>query len=176
MSIEIDPKLLTAKESVDGEKWQTWEKKNFNIHRGVVEWYVDEGFQSIDEIALRIREEIKAQFRPGWFRGFGFGTILHFTEIPADFSNICAHIDTRNKKHGVWQWAVACFDEDKRAFGIHTWLHGYLRPVYDSVLSQLESRGYECESVDADVDKLFVVLGKISRVCKAVKIIGGQIG
>lgn len=173
METTIDPKLLKPKSPVAESRWRLWQKKNFNIHRGVIEWSVDHDFQSIDDVALRIREGVKTEFRPNWLRGFGFGTILHFKTVSEDFVQICNHIDSRNKKNGVWQWAILQFDDDKVAVGVHTWLHGYLRPVYDSVIGQLEDDGYECKSADAEIDKLVATFQKIQRVCKPIQIAAG---
>jgi hypothetical protein len=173
METTIDPKLLTPMVPKSEATWHLWQKKNFNIHRGVIEWSLDEDFQSINELALRIREGVKTEFRPGWLRGFGFGTVLHFKAVSEDFVQICDHVDTRNKKNGVWQWAILQFDDDKVAVGVHTWLHGYLRPVYDSILAQLEHDGYECMSADAEVDKLIATLMKVQRLCKPLQMAAG---
>jgi hypothetical protein len=176
MAIAFDRSMLVPRASTFAREWTVWEKKTFNIHRGVIDWNVRESFDSIDQVASKIRAGVLEEFRPNWFRGFGFGVMLHMQVVPPDASKICNYIDTRNKRGGVWQWAVLCFDEDRRAIGIHTWLHGYLRPVYESALCQLVSQGYECESIDSDVDKLFVTLGRIATACRVLKILGGSLG
>jgi hypothetical protein len=176
MAISFDRDVLFPRVSRSATPWRIWEKKTFNIHRGVIDWNVVESLQSIDQLAVKIRDGVKEEFQPKWFRGFGFGTILHLHAIPGDASKICEYIDTRNNRRGVWQWAILCFDEDKKAIGIHTWLHGYLRPVYESALVQLAAQGFEIESIDADVDKLFVVLDRIAKVCRVARILGGSLG
>jgi hypothetical protein len=176
MEFNFDTKLMTPKTPVSRETWRTWEKKTFNIHRGVIDWNIRGHCNSIEEIAARIRAGVKTEFHPGWLRGFGFGAILRFVDAPIDIANICHHVDTLNKKNGVWQWVIVCFDEEKVALVIHTWLQGYLRPVYESLMGQLSASGYQCESVDAEIDKLFVTLRRIATVCKAIKIVGGSLG
>ena len=171
-NLTIDEGLLKSRPAVFEKNWRVWEKKNFNLHRGLLEWPAVP-CASMDEIAGRIRDGVKREFKPGWLRGFGFGTILHFQTAPPDFMRICGHIDRRNKTNGVWQWAVVQFDEDKVALGIHTWLHGYLRPVYESVLLQLSSSGYQCHSVDAEIDPLIAALARIGKVCHAIGGIAG---
>ena len=175
MEIIIDPKLLKPKAPISESAWRLWQKKNLNIHRGVIEWSVRHDFESVNDLALRIREGVKTEFRPGWLRGFGFGTLLHFKAVSEDFLQICNHIDTRNKKNGVWQWAILLFDEDKVAVGVHTWLHGYLRPVYDSTMRQLEENGYECKSADAEVDQLIATLMEIQKACKPIQILARMV-
>ena len=162
MDIQIDCKTLVLKKPVADENWRVWERKTFNLHRGVIDWPITETASSIDDIAAKLRSGVQLEFRPGRFRGFGFGTILHFQNVPSDCGRLCEYVDTRNRKDGVWQWIILCFDEVKRAIGIHTWQHGYLRPVYESILGQLRSCGYECESVDKDVDTLVAMLQRIA--------------
>lgn len=173
METAIDPKLLKPRPPTWETTWRLWQKSNLNIHRGVIEWSVDQEFESVNELASRIRKGVKTEFRPGWLRGFGFGTILHFKSLSKDFAQICRHIDARNKKNGVWQWAIMQFDDDKVAIGVHTWLHGYLRPVYDSIMTRLEDDGYECKSTDAEIDPLIATLMKIQRVCKPIQMVAG---
>ncbi|TWT31973.1 hypothetical protein [Blastopirellula retiformator] len=171
MNADIDPKKLTPKSPISEVAWRLWEKKNLNIHRGVVEWHVDQPFESVHDLATHIRTGVKTEFRPGWLRGFGFGTVLHFQSLSPDFAQICQHIDGRNKKNGVWQWAVLQFDDDKVAIGVHTWMHGYLHPVYESILARLEANGYQCKSTDAEVDKLIATLTKIHDYCSPVQLV-----
>jgi len=173
MQILVDRKILKPKAPVLEKDWRLWEKKSLNLHRGLIDWTIRDGHGSMDEIADRIRKGVVTEFKPGRFRGFGFGTILHLKVAPMDFVRICSHIDARNQTDGVWQWAIICFDEDRVAVGIHTWLHGYLRPVYELVLEELAVQGYECQSTDAEVDQLFVTLAKIGKVCRALHAIGG---
>lgn len=173
-TVYIDEGLLRPKRPVGEAAWRIWEKKTLNIHRGLIEW-PDTPSAPVDAIACRIRASVRSEFRPDWFRGFGFGTILHLSTATPDFCEICRHIDRRNKTNGVWQWAVVQFDHDNVALGIHTWLHGYLRPVYESVLHQLASQGYQCHSVEAEMDPLIEKLRKIAKVCHAIQAVTGVI-
>jgi len=174
MKFDIPTNLLTRTTPKIHKDWTTWEKKNFNIHRGLIEWDAPR-VDSIHTLAEQIRLGVREEFKPGWFRGFGFGTILHFREVPSDFAEICQHIDTRNNKNGVWQWAVVVLQEDKTAIAIHTWLNGYLRPVYDSLVTQLEQNGFQCHASDAEVDALIAQLKKIADTCRMIRRLGNLI-
>jgi len=172
VTFNIDSKLLKPITPRHQPEWHLWQKKNFNIHRGLVELTARQ-VNSIDDLAREVREGIRSEFRPGWLRGFGFGAIIHFNEIPADFTQICQHVDSRNKRHGVWQWIIACLDEDNVAVAIHTWLHGYLRPAYDSVLEQLAKQGYQCHAADAEVDVVIATLQRVAQTCRMVQRVTG---
>jgi len=171
MEVCIDPKLLQPKTPIIENSWRIWQKKNFSIHRGVIDWTIENEYTSIEDLASRIRTGVREEFRPSWWRGFGFGTVLHFKTVSEDFGQICKHIDTRNKNHGTWQWAILQFDDDKVAVGVHTWLHGFLRPVYDNILGRLEQNGYECSSSDAEMDQLFLTLQKIQKICRPLNLL-----
>jgi hypothetical protein len=175
MANAIDEKLLKPKAPERQRDWKLWQKKSFNIHRGLIEFAAKRG-RTLEDTARLVREGVRAEFRPGWFRGFGFGAIIHFEELPRDFTEICHYVDTRNKRHGVWQWVIACLDEDKVAVAVHTWLHGYLRPVYDSVLQQLAASGYECSASDSEVDALIATLARIAKVGRIIRRAGGLLG
>lgn len=70
---------------------------------------------------------------------------------------------------------MVILQEDKVAIAIHTWLHGYLRPVYDSVLQQLEQDGFQCHASDAEVDVLIARLQKIQEACRMIQRVAGVI-
>ncbi|MFV0444611.1 MAG: hypothetical protein ACK5Q5_13660 [Planctomycetaceae bacterium] len=171
MAFNIDPGLLTTVAAKSHPHWSLWEKKSLNIHRGLIELTAQD-VRSVYDLARDIRDGARDEFRPSWFRGLGFGTIIHFNEVPDDFVEICQHVDTRNRRHGVWQWMIACFDDDKVALSVHTWLNGYLRPAYDSVLQQLSDRGYNCQATDAEVDPLILTLRKIAKGCRSISNLG----
>lgn len=174
MTLAIDDTLLRSIAPKHRSDWRLWQKKSFNIHRGIIELTARD-IPSIDDLASDIRSGVRKEFRPGWLRGFGFGTVIHFRNMPADFTSICEHVDTRNKRHGVWQWMVACVDTDRIAIGIHTWLHGYLRPVYESILQQLEADNYECMSIDADIDEIIAGLQRFAARCRVFQGVAGVV-
>ncbi len=169
MNLKIDNKLLRLIPSTYEPTWRLLQKKSLNIHRGVIECSFGDDFISINELAGRIRTSVKKEFNPSWLRSFGFGAVIHMKTMTEDFLQICHHIDTKNKKDGVWQWAIIIFDDDKVAVGIHTWLHGYLRPVYDSLMVQLMEKNFECQSTDAKIDTLLETLGNVQTKCKAIE-------
>ncbi|MBN1911299.1 MAG: hypothetical protein JW818_16265 [Pirellulales bacterium] len=152
IDFHIDPKLLKKKNAQAEFRWRLWEKKNLNIHRAVIEWVVPDSFKSIDDVAVRVRKGVCEEFRPGRFRGLGFGAILYFDKQPPGFYRFDEHIDRRQRSREIWQWVIAIIEKDRLAVGVHTWLPGYLRPVYDSILAQLSAAGFECHAADTGKD------------------------
>lgn len=167
IEIDIDPKLLKKTQSLDQPHWTVWEFKDFNKHRGVVEFTQHE-IESIDDFGAETRHKILDVYGPSRMRGLGFGVIIHLNEFPEDYESLLKLIDTRNRSNGVWQFIIACVDSDKKAVGFRTWNPGpfqpiYLFPVYESILRQLAVAGYACEHREADVDPLINKLFRIAR-------------
>jgi len=158
MPVDIDLSLVQPKRTMVEVDWQLWEKSTLNLHRGVIEWRVDQECPSVDELAARIRQGVRTEFRPGWFRGFAFGAILHVPRLTENLAALSDCIDRRNNSQGVWQWVVVQSEHDHAAMGIHTWQHGYLRPIYDQVMAQLAADDFDCRTMDVEMDRFMSVL------------------
>jgi len=61
-------------------------------------------------------------------------------------------VDRRNRRGGIWQWAIVVSKEDRAGIAVHTWHHGFLRPVYDDLLVQLREQGIDVQSLDTETD------------------------
>lgn len=51
--------------------------------------------------------------------------------------------------------------EPKVAIGMHTWLPGYLAPVYEGILNQCEKLGYDVARFTKDMDAFMAWLTKL---------------
>ncbi|HEU4342443.1 MAG TPA: hypothetical protein VFU31_12810 [Candidatus Binatia bacterium] len=159
MNLSIPAELLSPKQPCNPHLSDAlWEKKTLNLFRGVIESRATQ--MSAVEIGNHVRRIVKEEFKPGFFLPFAFGAIVHLDSTPPAISDIAKLIDTKARWRDTWQWVIVCDNNRKKAFGVHTWLHGYLRPVYEDLLAQLESAGYNCTSQDRAVDNLFVQLEK----------------
>lgn len=167
MELIIDPIRLTKRRTRCGEFAHVWEHRTLNRHCGVVELQASNRFSSPDGVGQLVRGMVKHEFRPAWFRGFAFGTVIHFTGTASGFRDIDRFhrlIDCRNKSAGVWQWMVICFERDKTAIGIHTWMkHTYLHPIYESVLRQFDAAGYKCDAFYVETPQLFANAEKLRQ-------------
>ena len=77
---------------------------------------------------------------------------------------IDSSIDTRASKKGCWQWTVIAGTESQTAVGIHTWIEGYLSPVYREILKQYESAGWMVGDVKKEKDQLMKFLTSATRL------------
>lgn len=179
MNLSIPTELLSPKQRRNPRLSEAlWEKKTLNLFRGVIESRAMQ--MSAVEIGNHVRQIVKEEFNPGFFVPFAFGAIVHLDSTPPAISDIAKLIDTKARWRDTWQWVIVCDNNRKKAFGVHTWLHGYLRPVYEDLLAQLESAGYSCTSQDRAVDKLFVQLEKstarLLKLRNALLVVGAMLG
>jgi hypothetical protein len=171
MNLRVSPELLEPMEAAfpqsDG---MLWVKKGRNVFRGVIEIYLhDEGAAVA---AGLVRDIVKREFKPGLIVPFAFGAILHFDGTSPNASEMANYIDTKARWRDTWQWVIVCDESRKAAYGIHTWVHGYLRPVYDDILRQLATRGYACTSQDKAVDKFFTRIWSLNaKLLKAKQVL-----
>jgi hypothetical protein len=161
MQLGISPEFLSPKRaSTPGFDGVLWEKKTLNLFRGVIQCNVNA--EGAAEVASYVRQLVVSEYQPGLVVPFAFGTILHFNSAAPAPGDMFEHIDGRARSRGTWQWTIVCDRSTKRAYGIHTWLHGYLTPVYRDLLTQLASHGYSCTSQDKPTDSLFVRIRKLN--------------
>jgi hypothetical protein len=154
MKLTIASELLVPKEpSTPGFRGSLWVKKGTNVFRAVIEYRCKN--ETPTALAGVVRDIVKREFKPGHFIPFAFGAILHFDGTAPGATDMARHIDTKARWRDTWQWMILCDHFEKKAVGIHTWIHGYLRPVYEDLLKQLEAQGYQCTSQDRAVDEVF---------------------
>jgi hypothetical protein len=147
---------LRARGDIPESEWCFWEKRNLNIHRVVGLW--TGGPSSARTIGKETRATLARHFRRAWWRGLGFGAVVEVRDIegfPEEFREL---VDGRENSKGTWQWVVLVSPEHRKAAGLHTWIEGYLSPVYRALLAFLHEQGFEIESVRREKDGLMKVL------------------
>ena len=118
MNLAPDTSGMTPIENAYSSKWRFWELKTPNIHRGIVE-YSPKTDASIEEIEEELRNTVHSVYKPSWWRGFGFGAVLHFHTSPSfELDRFLESIDDKNRSKGVLQWLIA-IDHSKNLSLIH---------------------------------------------------------
>jgi hypothetical protein len=56
-------------------------------------------------------------------------------------------VDEYENNKGTMQWVILLTGDAPKATGVHTWVEGFLSPVYRAVLQALSDSGYQIESV-----------------------------
>lgn len=81
-------------------------------------------------------------------------------------------VDIRENAKGTLQWVVLTAARAQTALGVHTWLEGYLSPVYREILEHLMGQGWEVASAKREKDGLMNFLTGAANTRAAIKTLG----
>lgn len=148
---------------LDEDHWTLWEHKTINMHRAILHWS-NESNLAYPAISDAIRNKIAEKYKVSWWRGFGFGVIIDVPTLPADVDTIDDSIDARDNNKGTWQWTILVCQEPKSIIAVHTWIAGFLTPIYEALLERYRIEGYEIGTFKKEKDKLMKFLTKVSAL------------
>ena len=148
---------LVERCDVHEPNWRFWERRNLNMHRLVGLWRVPHTLNAT-ELDTEARAAIGQHFHRAWWRGLAWGVVVEMPEITLSQSDIKDLIDIRENSRGTWQWLVLVSRTKHVALGAHTWMEGYLSPIYRSLLDELQKREFEVTSVRREKDGLMKIL------------------
>jgi hypothetical protein len=148
---------LPARHELSEPDWSFWERRNLNIHRVVGLWTPRQRLEA-SELKTEARSAIARHFHRSWWRGLAFGVVAAVRDITLSPSDLQELIDGRENVKGTWQWVVLVSDSKKAALGVHTWIEGYLSPVYRDLLGELQGTEYQVTSVRKEKDGLLKFL------------------
>jgi hypothetical protein len=142
MSLPIQPELLD-RTPLTGKSpaLSLWRKKTKNLYRGVLELNCAEAEAS--RISDFVLKAVEAEYKPGFWVPFAFGTVLHFKGAAPSAKELECLVDDRARNRGTWQWVIAVNQSTREAYGIHMWASGYLTPAFEAILKDLNHQGYK---------------------------------
>jgi hypothetical protein len=155
---------LRRRDSGGDSQWSIWERKNWNMHRGVLLFRPSQPGTPFSDVNDAVREEVAQSFRISWWRGFAFGAVIEFPSLPSDVSAVVDSIDGRNRSAGCWQWALLVCQPLKTAIGVHTWMEVALTPLYRALLAELRRQSYEVGNFKKEKDSLIRFLTSVSSL------------
>jgi hypothetical protein len=136
--------------------WHCWEKRSLNLHRVVA--LCTYAPAAARDLETQVRETLGGHFRCAWWRGLGFGVVIEIRDVVGFPEEYRPLVDGRANPKGTWQWVILVSRARRRAWGLHTWLEGYLSPIYRGLLGRLEEQGFEIASVRKEKDGLMRLL------------------
>ena len=149
---ELTSGKLPPRADLHEANWLFWERRNLNLHRVVA--LCTYASSPAGELEARIRETIGRHFRCAWWRGLGFGVVIEVRDVAGFPDEYRPLVDGRANAKGTWQWLILVSRSRRRAWGLHTWVEGFLSPVYRGLLDRLGGQGYEVASVRKEKDGL----------------------
>jgi hypothetical protein len=101
-----------------------------------------------------------------------YGAIVEVEHIRVSTEELESLVDVRDNRKGTLQWVILASSVEPSALGVHTWIEGYLSPVYRGVLRRLADSGYEVGSVCRGKDRLMEALTTAADLHTAVRTFG----
>ena len=152
--------------------WTFWELRTFNLHRVVGLLQADREFAGADDLGAEIREVVSRSFQRSRWRGMAYGVVAEVAAISLRPDDLARLVDIRENAKGTLQWVILVAGEGPVALGVHTWVEGYLSPVYRGALQALAEAGYQVTSVKREKDGLMRVLTSVADVNVAIRSLG----
>jgi len=138
--------------------WSFWELRNLNMHRVVGLLRAERRVTDARTLDAELRGALARNFKRAWWRGIAYGVVA-VNDTPAFTpDDLKILVDERENSRGTMQWVVLVAGAGRKATGVHTWVEGFLSPVYRTVLQALSREGFEISSVMKEKDGLMRVL------------------
>jgi hypothetical protein len=151
--------------------WTFWERRTVNVHRVVGLARADRPFANVQALDAELRGVFARDFKRAWWRGIAYGVLANVGALPFTQDDLKVLVDAYENPKGTMQWVVLVAGDSREATGVHTWIEGYLSPVYRSVLQSLHERGYQVASVRKEKDGLLRVLTGVANA-RAITLTG----
>lgn len=154
--------------------WMFWELRTINIHRvvGLASEYRQ--FANAQELGMEIRGVLARNFKRAWWRGIAYGVVAEVSALSLSPDDLKLLVDVRENPKGDLQWVILVASHARTALGVHTWIEGYLSPVYRNILETLAAKGYQIASVKREKDGLTKFLTAVADVDTAIHSLGAR--
>lgn len=153
---------LKARMDLHERGWTFWELRNINMHRVVGLLRADAPIADVGTLDTTLRGVLGRTFKRAWWRGIAYGVVADVGSFSATPDDLKVLVDGRENTKGTMQWVVLVDGQAHTATGVHTWLEGYLGPVYRAVLQALADQGYQVNSIMKEKDGLMRVLTAVA--------------
>lgn len=152
--------------------WTFWELRTLNIHRVVGLAGEYRQFADARDLEAEIRGVLTRNFKRAWWRGIAYGVVAEVSAISLRPDDLKMLVDIRENEKGTLQWVILVASHARAALGVHTWIEGYLSPVYRNILQALTAKGYQVASVKREKDGLMKFLTAVADVDVAIQSLG----
>jgi hypothetical protein len=143
----VTPKGMQLRSNVPEPGWTFWERRTLNIHRVVGLSRADRRFTDARALDTELRATFARNFTRAWWRGIAYGAVVNVGTLTLTPDDLKILVDEYENEKGTMQWVILLTGDAPKATGVHTWIEGFLSPVYRSVLQALSDSGYQIESV-----------------------------
>jgi len=158
-----EPREMQRRTDLCEPGWTFWERRTLNIHRVVGLFRAKEPLGDACTLDSQLRGVLARDFKRAWWRGIAYGVVVSvgdFTLTPDDLPIL---VDAYENNKGTMQWVVFIAGDARQVTGVHTWIEGYLSPVYRAILETLTRQGYQVASVRKEKDGLLRFLTGVAN-------------
>jgi hypothetical protein len=152
--------------------WTFWELRTLNCHRVVGLAGEYRQFADARDLEGEIRGVLTRNFKRAWWRGIAYGVVAEVSAISLCTDDLKLLVDIRENGKGTLQWVILVASHARTTLGAHTWVEGYLSPVYRDILQAQAGMGYQIASVKRDKDGLMKFLTQVADVDRAIQSLG----
>jgi len=152
--------------------WMFWELRTLNMHRVVGLAGEYRQFADARDLEAEIRGVLTRNFKRAWWRGIAYGVVVEVSAISLRTDDLKLLVDIRENEKGTLQWVILVANHARTALGVHTWIEGYLSPVYRDILQALVAKAYKVASVKREKDGLMKLLTAVADVDIAIQSLG----
>ena len=125
-----------------------------NLHRVVGLLRGDRHFTDARALDAELRGVLARNFKRAWWRGIAYGVMANIRALSLTPDDLKILVDAYENEKGTMQWVILVAGDAREVTGVHTWIEGYLSPVYRAALQRLQERGYKVSSVRKEKDGL----------------------
>jgi hypothetical protein len=159
---------LQRREDIREPGWDFWELRNINMHRVIGLMSEHRQFPDVGSIQSEIRGKVGRNFKVSWWRGMAYGAVAEVSALSLQLNDLEKLVDIRENVKGDLQWLVLVAGGERAALGVHTWIEGYLGPVYRRIVEQLANAGYKVANARREKDGLMKFLTSTADVDVAI--------
>lgn len=158
----VQPKNMRARTDLGEPGWTFWERRTLNLHRVVGLLRADRPFTDPRALDAELRGVLSRDFKRAWWRGIAYGVVANVDARAFTPDDLKILVDAYENDKGTMQWVILVAGDARAMTGVHTWIEGFLSPVYRAALHALQARGYHVSSVRKEQDGLMRVLTAVA--------------
>ena len=155
-------KDMRARTDLSEPGWAFWERRNLNMHRVVGLFRGSQQATDARRLDAELRGALARNFKRAWWRGIAYGVVANVGAVSWTPDDLKLLVDAYENEKGTMQWVVLVTGDTRKVTGVHTWIEGYLSPVYRDILQTLAARGCQITSIMKGKDGLMKFLTAVA--------------
>jgi hypothetical protein len=155
-------KQMHARLDLGEPGWTFWECRTLNLHRVVGLLRTAQNYDDVHALDAVLRGALMRNFTRAWWRGIAYGVVASVGTVRLAAEDLTVLVDAYENRKGTMQWVVLLSDDVHMATGVHTWIEGFLSPVYRSIVGDLSAHGWQVSSIMKQKDGVLKFLTAVA--------------